>query len=173
MSHVTHHLEPRAAYCATSVTAERDPLFNSYSTCRFFITCLDYQKQIFGFKLYGFVIMPDHFHCLLQPLRGTSISAIMKYLKGNFARKYNLINTTEGHVWQRKFYLKGIRGISHLLRELEYCHNNPVRAGLVTTPGEYAFSSYQYYYGNAYRGMIDRFDGGSSMPPDITAAGHT
>ncbi len=134
---------------------------------------MDYQKQIFGFRLYGFVIMPDHVHCLIQPLNGIGISTIMKYLKGNFARKYNLIANAKGHVWQRKFYLRGIRGVPQLLRELEYCHNNPVRAELVTSPAEYAFSSYHYYHGNAYRGMIDRFDGGSSIPSDSTGIGHT
>ncbi|MEI6634868.1 MAG: transposase [Chlamydiota bacterium] len=173
MSHLKHHLETGAAYSVTSATAERNPLFNSPSACRFFLTCMDYQKQIFGFRLYGFVIMPDHVHCLIQPLNGIGISTIMKYLKGNFARKYNLIANAKGHVWQRKFYLRGIRGVPQLLRELEYCHNNPVRAELVTSPAEYAFSSYHYYHGNAYRGMIDRFDGGSSIPSDSTGIGHT
>ena len=125
---------------------------------------MDYQKQILGFKLYGFVLMPDHFHCILHPAEEAHVSEILKHLKGNFARKYNLIAGTEGHVWQRRSYLKGIRDLVHLVRELDYCHNKPVRAKLVEHSRDYAYSSYHHYQGNAYRGIIDRFDGGSPMP---------
>jgi len=43
-----------------------------------------------------------------------------------------------------------------MLSELTYMHDNPVRAWLVATPGEYEYSSYQAYFGNAYKNLIDR-----------------
>lgn len=173
MSRLRHHLAAGIAYLVTVVTAERKVLFADPSACRFFITCMDYQKQILRFRLHGFVLMPEHFHGIVHPSNEVGISEILKHLKGNFARKYNLIIGAEGHVWQRRFHLKGIRDPSHLLSELAYCHNNPVRAGLVRHPGDYEYSSYRYYYGNAYRGMIDRFDGGTPMPLCVTSPGRT
>jgi REP element-mobilizing transposase RayT len=35
--------------------------------------------------------MPDHFHCVIQPALGTTISKIIQHIKGNFARKYIFI----------------------------------------------------------------------------------
>ena len=65
----------------------------------------------------------------------------MKMIKGNFARKYNKMNLREGKVWQKAFYDEGIRNMDMLLQKIEYIHNNPVRAKIVTSPEEYPFSS--------------------------------
>jgi hypothetical protein len=35
-------------------------------------------------------------------------------------------------------------------------HYNPVRTGLVDSPGDYEFSSYRYYFGEDYRNLVDR-----------------
>jgi putative transposase len=139
----------------TSVTKGRDYIFEDPRACRFLIKCLEYYKLILSFKLYCFVIMPEHIHFLIQPLNGVSTSKIMNYIKGNFSRKYNFMNDCSGSLWQRRFYESGIRGMEHLLREMNYIHYNPVRAGLVTLPGDYEFSSYNRYVTGAYRDLVD------------------
>lgn len=117
--------------------------------------CFEYHKLILQFKLYGFVIMPDHVHLVIQPPAEITISKIMNYIKGNFSRKYNWVNGAAGHVWQKRFYGKGIRGVMQLTNLLDYIHYNPVRAGLVVSPGDYEFSSYRHYYGASYHDLID------------------
>lgn len=149
--------EKGVIYNLTSVTKNRMSLFLRTDACEFLIKCFEYQKYILAFKLFGFIIMPDHIHCLILPSEDSDISVIMKHLKGNFARKYNWIHATYGSLWQRRYYDTGIRGMLQMVSTLNYIHNNPVRAGLVTSPKDYRFSSYQYYYGNSYRGLIDQW----------------
>jgi len=79
----------------------------------------------------------------------------MKMIKGNFARKYNKMLSRQGKVWQDRFYDTSLRDQDVLLQKIEYIHNNPVRAKLTTTPGEYPFSSYNYYFGNNHSGILE------------------
>ena len=48
-------------------------------------------------------------------------------------------------LWQRGFYDFNIYSEEKLLEKLNYVHHNPVRAGLVLSPGDYEWSSYRLY----------------------------
>ena len=48
-------------------------------------------------------------------------------------------------LWQRGFYDFNIYSEEKLLEKLNYVHHNPVRAGLVLSPGDYKWSSYRLY----------------------------
>ena len=48
-------------------------------------------------------------------------------------------------LWQRGFYDFNIYNEETLTEKLDYIHNNPVRAGLVTSPRDYTWSSYRFY----------------------------
>jgi putative transposase len=84
-----HYFEKGAIYYVTSVTYKRRKIFTDVTTARFLLATIMYHKYILEFNLFGYVIMPDHFHILIQPSERYSLAQIMKYIKGNFARKYN------------------------------------------------------------------------------------
>ncbi len=84
-----HYFEKGAVYFITSVTKDRKEIFNHIITARFLAITIAYHKFILNFSLFGYVIMPDHFHLLLQLDDKYPLSIIMKGIKGNFARKYN------------------------------------------------------------------------------------
>jgi len=48
-------------------------------------------------------------------------------------------------LWQPDFYDFNIYNEEKLLEKLNYVHHNPVRAGLVLSPGDYKWSSYRLY----------------------------
>jgi putative transposase len=91
------------------------------------------------FKLFGYVVMPDHFHLLIQPSKKFSLSEILRFIKGNFSRKYNEFTNKKGEVWQRGFYDIAMRDEKDIIRWLEYIHYNPVKKGLVSSPDKYEF----------------------------------
>ncbi|MDI6605121.1 MAG: hypothetical protein QME35_08305 [Thermoanaerobacteraceae bacterium] len=71
--------------------------------------------------------------------------------------------TSTIRLWARKAsygnpdFMTKIRDGEELQNKIEYIHNNPVRAGIVETPEEYEFSSYNYYYdkvNNYFIGML-------------------
>ncbi len=158
MTKIRRYVEVGGVYFITSVTKNRLPLLVGISA-RFMVVNLIYHKYLLDYKLFGYVVIPDHFHMLLQPSEKYNISKIMNLIKGNFSRKYNEIHSREGMtVWQQGFYDRTMRDIKEINQWLEYMHWNPVKKKLVKSPGEYEFSSYHQYYGTARESVYAPID---------------
>jgi putative transposase len=147
MTKVRRYIESGGVYFITSVTEGRIPILVDVSA-RFMVVNLIYHKYLLDYKLFGYVVMPEHFHLLIQPSKKYNISKIMNLVKGNFARKYNEIHNRQGtKVWQQGFHDSVVRDEKEINKWLEYMHWNPVKKGLVKSPAEYEFSSHCQYYG--------------------------
>jgi REP element-mobilizing transposase RayT len=94
------------------------------------------------FDLHAVVVMPDHCHLLLTPLRKSdgwnySLPEIMHAVKGASTRKVNVLLGRSGPVWQEEFFDHVLRSNESLAEKMEYVCQNPVRAGLAECVGEY------------------------------------
>lgn len=150
MNNVIRYYEENRAYFLTTVTKDRIEVFKDPKNCKILLVTIEYFKLILDYKLYGFCIMPEHLHLVIHPFGKYNPSFIMKMLKGSFARKLNKINGLEGKIWQKGFYDECILSSYELLKKLEYMHNNPLRINLVSSPEEYAYSSFNYYFKTKY-----------------------
>ena len=65
----------------------------------------------------------------------------MKWILGVFAMTWNRIHGSWGHFWGDRFFSRILDGLSDYLRTLAYVEENPVRAGLVGSPEEWAWGS--------------------------------
>ena len=90
--------------------------------------------------LLGYVIMPDHVHLMLTLRRGNLANAVMR-MRSRAGHSIRRLIGGRGPVWQRGFYDHLIRDEQDWGTHMEYIHGNPVRAGLVTEPEEWLFSS--------------------------------
>ncbi|MDO9573312.1 MAG: transposase [Candidatus Omnitrophota bacterium] len=151
MGNIKRYYETSAAYFLTTNTENNIGVFSDPENCKILLVTLEYFKLVLDYRLYGFCIMPDHLHLVIHPLGIYNFSYIMKMIKGSFSRKFNKANGEIGKIWQKGFYDECIRDKLHLLRVLEYMHNNPLKAGLVTSPEEYIFSSYNHYFQTTYQ----------------------
>jgi REP element-mobilizing transposase RayT len=102
-------------------------------------------KQRFSFRLYAYVLMPNHVHLVLQPASGTTISRIMQCLTIAYAKYLNARHKRVGHVFQGRFKSRLIDNDSYLLVATRYVHLNPVKAKLAAQPSEYHWGSYRAY----------------------------
>jgi len=154
---VKRYHEDKALYFITTTTEGRKEIFKDSIACELLVNILIYNKFIYDFSVYGFVIMPDHFHIIIQPNGELNISEIMKKVKGNFSRFYNKITGLKGGIWQQGFYDEGIRDEVQLREVIKYIHANPFKKGLVSDVREYKYSSYQYYEmeNGSFRLLID------------------
>jgi REP-associated tyrosine transposase len=94
------------------------------------------------YDLHAAVVMPDHVHLLLTPLRDDkgwpyALPLILKLLKGTSARSVNQLLNSSGPVWQGESFDHVLRSQKSLEAKREYIRNNPVRAGLVKKPEDY------------------------------------
>jgi len=94
------------------------------------------------FVLHAAIVMPDHVHLLLTPMRDPAgwpyaLAAILKLIKGVSARIVNKLLGSSGPVWQDESFDHVLRSEESFEEKLEYIRQNPVRAGLVNRAEEY------------------------------------
>lgn len=85
--------------------------------------------------------MPNLFHVVLEPAHQTALSQFMQWLLTSHVRRYHQHYGGSGHVWQGQFKSFPVQRDEHLITVLRYVLQNPVRAGLSSTPREWLWSS--------------------------------
>jgi REP element-mobilizing transposase RayT len=93
------------------------------------------------YDLESWVIMPNHVHLLGTPYEGVEISEIAHSIKSYTAHEANKILARTGRFWQVEPFDRYIRNAKHYASVIRYIENNPVKAKLCRTPGEWKFSS--------------------------------
>ena len=94
--------------------------------------------------LYAGVVMPDHVHLLLQPLRDEHgwafpLVDILQCMKGATAHRINRLLRRTGPVWEEESFDHVLRSDEGLKGKAEYIRQNPVRRGLVRRPQDYSW----------------------------------
>jgi len=111
------------------------------------LTVIDKARQRLRFRLFGYVVMPNHWHALVLPAPGRTIGSAMHAIKRNSALELNQRRATTGRVWQGRFFDRFVRKVKDFREALEYIHSNPVRDGFVHEPAAWSWSSYGHYSG--------------------------
>lgn len=110
-----------------------------------FLDALAQTRRGYPFALYGYCLMTNHFHLLLAPATGQSISRILQSLTVAHTWHYHKQRGGVGHVWQGRFKSPLIQDDDHALTVLRYIEANPLRAGMVADAGDYRWSSYAWH----------------------------
>ncbi len=121
-------------------TTRRGPMFlRQESIARVMVDALHRGADLGHYELGPCVIMSNHVHVLLRPR--IDPSRLLKALKGSTARDANrLLGRTGERFWQRESYDHWVRDDAEGKRIAAYIENNPVKAGLVARPEDYAWS---------------------------------
>ncbi len=67
------------------------------------IEVLDASRRRLGFLVYGYVLMPDHWHALIWTGYPLTISQVVHDIKKVSARKLHELRGTQGPLWQHQF----------------------------------------------------------------------
>jgi len=96
------------------------------------------------FVLYGYCIMDNHVHLLIQELED-DISNAIKRICASYVMWYNKKYDRSGHLFQERFKSEPVEDDNHFLMALRYIHQNPLEAGLCKDLLEYKWTSYREY----------------------------
>jgi putative transposase len=105
---------------------------------------IDQQHTRGDFLLFGYVVMPSHFHLLLMP-QGRGLASMMHALKRLSAEDLLRIRKTRGPIWQERYFDFILRRVQDFWDKLDYIHQNPVVAGFVKRPEHWRWSSAAKY----------------------------
>jgi hypothetical protein len=87
--------------------------------------------------------MPNHYHLLIE-VKGETLSKYMRQLNMNYAIYFNKKNHRSGHLWQGRFQSWFVTDDAYLYTLILYIEHNPLKAGMVSVPEEYPYSSANY-----------------------------
>ncbi len=114
-------------------------------------------------RILGYVIMPEHVHFVLHPPDDSRMGQIIGEIKSRSAREI-LANWKQRsnrflckllkpgselvhRFWQPRCYDHNCRTPETVPEKIEYCHNNPVNRGLVSSMEDWRWSSFGWYHG--------------------------
>jgi putative transposase len=87
--------------------------------------------------------MTNHVHLLLTPNAEWAISRLMQFLGRRYVRYFNFQYHRTGTLYEGRFRSSIVQSRKYLLACQRYIELNPVRAGMVTDPADYSWSSYR------------------------------
>lgn len=102
-------------------------------------------KPPFLASVYVFVLMPNHFHLLVQQTYENGISIFLRRLTDSFSHYFNKKNQRSGPLFEGRFKSVHIETEAQLLHLSRYIHLNPTTSHLVEDPQDYYSSSYRDY----------------------------
>ena len=107
-----------------------------------YLALLHKYKRRYSFKVYGYCLMPNHIHLLGQVEKAASLSKLIQATNRTYTGYFNYTYKKVGHLWQGRFKSKVIVKDQYFINCINYIECNPVRAGIVSRPDEYSWSSY-------------------------------
>jgi len=141
---------------------------------RAFLCVLEELRREYRFWVYGYVLMPEHFHLLISKPEVGDPSVVLQVLKQRVAHRGlkiiaprfcsptlsqrmgkdgaptavdggRRLSPEKPQFWQRRFYDFNVCTQEKRIEKLRYMHRNPVKRGLVEKPEEWEWSSFLHY----------------------------
>jgi len=120
----------------------RQACFFAEDDYRFYLHWLQHGAQKFGCAVHAYVLMSNHVHLLLTPQAPKAASTLMQSVGRRYVQHVNRLYGRSGTLWEGRFKASVVNAEEYLLTCYRYIELNPVRAGMVKRPEDYAWSSH-------------------------------
>lgn len=103
-------------------------------------------SQAHGVQIWSYCLMPNHVHLIAVPDREECLGNAIGEIHRRYSRAINFRMGWRGHLWQGRFHSFPMDE-DYLLATVRYIEMNPIKAGLVKSPGDYLWSSARHHLG--------------------------
>jgi putative transposase len=121
----------------------RGPCFVDDEDRNFYLFHLGRYLGRFECELHAYCLMTNHVHLLLTPKGAESCAALMKHIGQLHSQYFNKRYKRTGSLWEGRFRSCLVQSERYVLACYRYIELNPVRAGIIVHPRDYAWSSYR------------------------------
>ena len=134
----------------------RFPFLASARRRDLFLKILEQTREKYQFVIWGYVVMPEHFHILINEPSRRNLALAMQVLKQRVSCRCRRKKKPAAQLllwkaglprrfWQKRYYDFNVFTQRKHAEKLNYMHNNPVKRGMVTSPELWGWSSYRSY----------------------------
>ena len=132
---------PGAVFHTGSRGVEKRKIFLDAKDCTTFGKIMEEVISAAGALRLAHCLMKNHFHLAIK-VAEVPLSAIMQRLLGRYAMYFNRRHDRTGHLFQGRYWDELCKDNAQLATLIPYIHMNPVRAGFVSDPADWPWSSF-------------------------------
>jgi putative transposase len=108
-------------------------------------------QQRHPFRIHGWVVLPEHLHCVIElPPGDVDFATRWRLIKMDFSKalprteRISAVRTRRGErgIWQRRYWEHLIRDERDFRAHMDYVHINPLKHGLVDRVAEWPYSTF-------------------------------
>ena len=165
-------------FFTTSTVIDWVDIFSRPAYRHIVVESLDYCQKQKGLRIYAWVLMTNHLHMVVSTEREQTVGDILRDFKKFTNKKILKVLETDEHesrhvwmldrfrfsgandrritnyrFWQEGNHIEEIYTQEFLLQKINYIHQNPVRAEIVTRAEDFLYSSAVNYAGE--KGLLD------------------
>ena len=165
------------AHFITATVVDWIDVFTRKRYCDIVLDCFQFCIKNKGMILYGYVIISNHIHMIIQSEKGKlsdlvrdfkkfTATAVLKSIQNEsesrrewmlerFALAKQKHNRNKNYqFWQYGNHAEEVYSHKFMWSKLDYIHYNPVRSGIVDKPQEYRYSSAKEYFDEGVENKI-------------------
>jgi putative transposase len=94
--------------------------------------------------VHSYALMSNHVHILVTPSSSLAAARLLQSVGSRFVRYWNKRHSRSGTLWDGRFRSSIVDSDAYLLACCRYIDLNPVRAGMVVSAEQYAWSSHRH-----------------------------
>ena len=168
----------RVLYFTTSTVINWVDIFTRPSYRHIIVDSLSYCQSHKGLIIYAWVLMSNHLHMIVDTNDDNMVGDVLRDFKKFTNKKILKVLEQDEHEsrrewlldrfwfagandkriknyrsWQEGNYVEELYTMEFLMQKLNYIHQNPVRAEIVTKPEDYLYSSALNYAGE--KGLLN------------------
>jgi putative transposase len=119
----------------------RGPVFRDEGDYRVFLELLRRESVRRAIAVHAYALMSNHFHLMATPVDRSGLSKMMQAVGRSYVPLFNWRYQRTGGLWEGRYRSFAIESEAYWFTCLRYVELNPVRAGLVSSPEMYRWSS--------------------------------
>lgn len=123
---------------------DRKAVFFSSDDYSLYIESLKRSSQEYDCTVHAYALMSNHVHLLLTPGSKQALPQFFQAMGRYYVQELNRRLDRVGALWQGRYRTSLVQDDLYLLTCYRYIELNPVRAGIVSSPNEYPYSSYGF-----------------------------
>lgn len=122
------------------------PYFETRSDKRYFLSRLAREVRAQRIEVHAFCLLTTHFHLLVRSPSG-ELSEAMRRAQCAYSRHFNRRRRRDGPLIRARYFSKRIDSALYWRAVVRYIDENPLRAGIARSSGEYEFCSARSFMG--------------------------
>jgi putative transposase len=151
MARLPRLVVPNHPHHVLQIGIDRQSIFRDDADHVAFLAWLREAARQFQVAIHAYVLLPDRFQLLASPSEAQGLGRMMQWLGRHYVPYFNAKYERSGTLWQGRFRATVLEADAYLLLCAQYIELAAPRAGFVTAPEDYPWSSYSHHVG----GKID------------------